>query len=75
MNEDGGPAFPTADNWADRGMSLRDYFAARAMQLEAAGIMQAAAEGSQIAPGDIPTLIAKGSYAIAEAMILERSKT
>lgn len=75
MNEDGGPAFPTAANWVDRGMSLRDYFAARAMQLEAAAIMQAAAEGSPINTSDIPSLIAKDSYAIADAMILERSKT
>lgn len=29
----GGPAFPTVDNWkVDSGMTLRDYFAAKAMQ-------------------------------------------
>jgi len=71
---DGGPAFPTAANWNDSGMTLRDYFAAKAMQLEAAGIMELAAEGKSISPSDIPTLVARGAYAIADAMIIQRSK-
>ena len=33
MNADGGPAFPTSNGGSpDDGMTLRDYFAAKAMQ-------------------------------------------
>lgn len=31
-NEQGGSAFPASNYWEDAGMSLRDYFAAKAMQ-------------------------------------------
>ncbi len=42
--DDGGPAFPREDYQADdapgqRGMSLRDYFAAKAMQGYVSGVM------------------------------------
>ena len=30
MKDNGGPAFPLADDWCWSGMSLRDYFAAHA---------------------------------------------
>ena len=30
--ETGGPAFPVQDTWQAHGMTLRDYFAAKAMQ-------------------------------------------
>ena len=58
---DGGPAFPVG---LLPGMSLRDYFAGQAM-------------GGQLADpdGEIdPKLIAKWSYAYANAMLAEREK-
>ena len=63
---DGGPAFPCADakGFVSEGMSLRDYFAGQAM-------------GGQLADpdGEIdPKLIARWSYAYADAMLAEREK-
>ena len=63
---DGGPAFPCVDakGFVSEGMSLRDYFAGQAM-------------GGQLADpdGEIdPKLIAKWSYAYANAMLAEREK-
>ena len=58
---DGGPAFPVG---LLPGMSLRDYFAGQAM-------------GGQLADpdGEIdPKLIARWSYAYADAMLAEREK-
>lgn len=74
---DGGPAFPAPEAQAEtvsehrnnaRGMTLRDYFAAKAMQ--------AALRNNQGAmPGDVPFPdIASGAYAMADAMLAERSK-
>jgi hypothetical protein len=60
--DDGGPAFPT--NLSDDGMSLRDYFAAKAMQ----SIM---ADGKQYSGFDE---IAEYAYEVADAMLAERSK-
>jgi DNA-directed RNA polymerase subunit alpha len=58
--DDGGPAFPSADN---PGMSLRDYFAAKAMQnlisYESCG-----------APKDKTIALA---YVVADAMLEERN--
>ena len=64
--KDGGPAFPCTDakGFTSEGMSLRDYFAGQAM-------------GGQLADpdGEIdPKLIAKWSYAYANAMLAEREK-
>jgi hypothetical protein len=64
---DGGPAFPTLDNtehWRHLGLSLRDYFAAAALQ----GLM------AQVKPEDHwAEYRAKWSYEVADAM-LERRK-
>jgi hypothetical protein len=70
MKDTGGPAFPF---WCDsngmanfQGMTLRDYFAAKAMQ------------GMLSASNPILTKIAdiaEGAYEIADAMLAERSKT
>ena len=64
---DGGPAFPTLDNtehWRHLGLSLRDYFAAAALQ----GFM------AQVKPEDHwAEYRAKWSYEVADAM-LERRK-
>lgn len=64
--ETGGPAFPNVpsdiqyETW-DEGMTLRDYFAAKAMS-------------SLIGGGHTPGLIASRAYEIADAMLAERSK-
>lgn len=92
MKEDGGPAFPPNAGWRDddaaaRGMSMRDYFAAKAMQgFLANGSQRLIAheienshEGQQVA--DIEAMraivnaqLALGSYRIADAMLAERDK-
>ena len=60
----GGPAFPGAasnERYAPQGMTLRDYFAAKAMQG-----MLAAGEG-------VPSeKLAKWAYDVADAMLAER---
>ena len=71
----GGPAFPVHPDMAaqlgcvpsssDAGMSLRDYFAAKAMQ----GIVPVLHRG--IRPADIPVMCAD-AYAIADAMLKAR---
>lgn len=60
--DDGGPAFPSADKL---GMSLRDYFAAKAMQsfIVEGGITDAGYEN---------WFIAKGAYEMADAMLNAR---
>jgi len=62
-------AFPGADPWeeVDAGMSLRDYFAAKAMQGALSGC---AARGEVVDYKDL----AGFSYDIADAMIAEREK-
>lgn len=67
--ETGGPAFPELGNvghnsdWLlDNGMTLRDYFAAKAM-------------ASLIGGGHRAGLIASRAYEIADAMLAERSKS
>lgn len=62
----GGPAFPW-DGMGDDGMTLRDYFAAKAMQGRLASF------DMQLLADDLPAL-AESSYLIADAMLKERSK-
>jgi len=59
----GGPAFPTGT--AFQGMTLRDYFAAKALQ----GVL--AADTEELLSVDA---IASVSYRIADAMLKERQK-
>ena len=60
---DGGPAFPTTIDLCDKGISIRDYFAAKAMQ------------GLIIGEDDFEyDTIAKSSYKLADAMLAERNK-
>ena len=64
-HDNGGPAFPTMDDrraLISDGMTLRDYFAAAAMQ----GLL---ARGSLYAPG-----IAGDAYELADKMIEGRAK-
>lgn len=71
--DDGGQAYPlpcTASpmggvHWAEQGMSLRDYFAAAAMQ----GMLSC----PDFDAGDME-LVAKYAYIYANAMIAERNK-
>jgi hypothetical protein len=73
MNKDGGPAFPTASwasEYADKpnyegGMTLRDYFAAKAMAL--------VSERANL-PHTGPEEWAAACYEIADAMLAERAK-
>jgi hypothetical protein len=67
----GGPAFPTTDpnyeaKYAGEGMSLRDYFAAKAMQGLLACPMQ---------PQSGPDMYAHDAYALADAMLKARGET
>jgi hypothetical protein len=66
----GGPAFPTTDpyyaKYAGEGMSLRDYFAAKAMQGLLACPMQ---------PQSGPDMYARDAYALADAMLKARGET
>lgn len=66
MAKDGGPAFPSHGSMgevAQQGMTLRDYFAAKAMQT----LLLSDRSLHHV-------LLAKYSYAIADAMIEERTK-
>ena len=67
MSEDkdtGGPAFPTGT--AFQGMTLRDYFAAKAMQASLVPTMNAT-------NGDIEKVV-KNSYAVADWMLQAREE-
>jgi hypothetical protein len=69
---DGGPAFPvTAEQspsgaFAYPGMTLRDYFAAAALQ----GLLASSSVGDALAEPDY----AKAAYIQADAMLAEREK-
>ncbi len=62
--DNGGPAFPT-EYGAVSGMTLRDYFAAKAMQ----GMLAAPV----LASSD-QFMLARDAYTVADAMLLERAK-
>lgn len=85
MRNDGGPAFPlntpkTHEEYSDSGydgcdftmgMTLRDYFAAKAMQ----GILaspRAPSEAIDNGSAVTDTMIARLAYAVAEAMLKAR---
>ena len=71
-NNNGGPAFPTGV-YTVEGMTLRDYFAAKAMS-----IMWDAYDKGYCGIIDPDTFdnraLAEGAYQIADAMIAERNK-
>lgn len=75
--ETGGPAFPTENarqtgntTWHYEGMTLRDYFAAKAMQgLIAGHFSHYGHENYWLRDG-----IAQEAYEVADAMIAERNK-
>lgn len=70
MKDTGGPAFPTTkplESWGDpnQGMTLRDYFAAKAMQ---------SMNGRSDYEDASAILIAVDAYALADAMLEARGK-
>jgi hypothetical protein len=75
--KDGGPAFPVSTGHHPDtmmkdpriGMTLRDYFAGKAMQ----GLLAAGTEAQFCFSGD--TTLAAISYGIADAMLAERERT
>lgn len=86
IRKDGGAAFPLAPSApfqsgdAATGMSLRDYFAAKAMHAEllsAGSYEQPAldlADAAQAEGRTIERQIAHNAYLLADAMLAERSK-
>lgn len=58
----GGPAFPATHDQQNKGMTLRDYFAAAALEKASRGNTKTAQE------------IATRAYFIADAMLVERAK-
>ena len=62
IDETGGPAFPLDRDCCNVGMTLRDYFAAKAM------------EGLIVNSSTDPFDIAKAAYIIADFMLKERAK-
>lgn len=63
---DGGPAFPCDGITTYKGVSVRDYFATKAMQ----GIMSQTENGVQ----HIPDAVAEWAFSIADAMLEAREK-
>jgi len=56
-----------------QGMTLRDYFAGQAMQSENIAIAIMVASGKTAVPDNWNYVVAKGAYAIADAMLAERN--
>lgn len=74
----GGPAFPgTKDKWGDPlpGLTIRDYFAAKAMQgIYACPVQLYRADGTPMPDPLTSADIAKMAYEEADAMLAEREK-
>lgn len=76
MSKDtGGPAFPTADanreeDYGTRGMTLRDYFAAKAMNGYLSNAWQAKElDDTGDSSAEQMRIVAEISYAMADAML------
>jgi hypothetical protein len=69
MKDTGGPAFPSVLRGTDGGLSVRDYFAAKAMQ---GLIVKWSIDKKFVMPAQYET--AKMAYEFADVMITERSK-
>ena len=77
--DNGGPAFPVREGMLEKtqtGMSLRDYFAAKAMHAaitseDALSIFGQRAKANGLDPVD---LVAHSSYAMADAMLKARAQ-
>ena len=74
-NINGGPVFPSEIGTISKGMTLRDYFAAKAMQGELAAMVDPSGYQCGIAldaPDEALARIAKHFYRIADAMLKAR---
>lgn len=77
----GGPAFPNVpegagsrwDDW-DKGMTLRDYFAAKAMAAMMVANYRAVIEAAKGQGEPEGSFLAGAAYELADAMLTERSK-
>lgn len=81
MSDDGGAAFPVSreqspSNWGQpsAGMSLRDYFAAKALCGMMAGDHYAVITGIKKIPSEAEAMAARCAYAIADAMLKARNQ-
>jgi hypothetical protein len=80
MKPDGGPAFPshgTMGEVAHEGMTLRDYFAAKAMQGELAAMQDPAGEVCGVAldaPADTLARLTTHYYRLADFMLKARAQ-
>lgn len=70
----GGPAFPIEGGSIYAGMTLRDYFAAKAMQAMYANpkLVTEAATRMGFAEEDFASCLAMGAYGMADAMLKAR---
>ena len=71
----GGPAFPESyghprNHWIGWGMTLRDYFAAKAMQ----ALITAKAQNMSLDSRGWPIFAETDAWKIADAMLSERNK-
>ena len=71
MKNDGGPAFPVQDlsKWQASGMSLRDWFAGKAL-IGLTSSIRACTDGEDYSPEQM----AEYCYECADAMLAERDK-
>ena len=76
MINDGGPAFPRTGWPNETGMTLRDYFAAKAMQafFEHYDIPSSFEDSEVNDPDGMPSLIAADAYVMADAMLKARER-
>ena len=68
----GGPAFPSAFTGQDEGMTLRDYFAAKAMQSIVLTEHYQKMETPTFKYEYIGTALAEDAYRVADAMLKAR---
>ena len=68
----GGPAFPCVNHYGHKltGMELRDYFAAKALPIVITDWLQS---GDIFADPEIPEVIARDCYIVADAMLKARA--
>ena len=73
MKYTGGPAFPFSGDHAFSGMTLRDYFAAKAMQ----GLLSSGWCGQEreLSPASGCREVAQDAYLMADAMLEARNKS
>ena len=74
--ETGGTAFPVENLTYHPGMTLRDYFAAKAMHaiLRHYDVVVSFEEDEVNDPEGMPSLIAKDAYIMADAMLKARNQ-